>query len=486
MKGKAGYGARRREGHRLILALGIILLLMIGLTMAIQPIITVTRPQPRISVPGIKPAEELVIERDWGPLAPVVKAFSNLGKALSGEVESVGLEAEIGYTSTSGESFIFTQKFSGVQAGFIGMSGIYVKPKLGDYRALKLYDHQRGLEGEVWVRPILRVKTYQGIPEEYSFNVKVKVSVDGEVIHEKALERAGKGVPPEKIEFEKLSVPGKVFHLMALGEKELARKILAGERPTGGFQIPNQPPKTREREICFYADYQGMVRFEGDDEPVVKELKDALLGCFSFQFKETGDFEMIVERNITVAPLAEVMVASESGMAGMTPVIETRTITVKVPYTTRVTETKTVYQPGQTITYTTTYTVTEPGTTYTVTETVVEPGTTYTITQTITSTITQPTTQTITQTITEYTTQTLTKTETKWKTTVITSVITKEVVVREEYPVYIPVTRTVTVTKYVEKYGGGGYGGGYYGGRYLLMSPVILYYPYSEFIFIND
>jgi len=476
MKGKAGYGVRRREGHRLILALGIILLLMIGLTMAIQPIITVTRPQPRISVPGIKPAEELVIERDWGPLAPVVKAFSNLGKALSGEVESVGLEAEIGYTSTSGESFIFTQKFSGVQAGFIGMSGIYVKPKLGDYRALKLYDHQRGLEGEVWVRPILRVKTYQGIPEEYSFNVKVKVSVDGEVIHEKALERAGKGVPPEKIEFEKLSVPGKVFHLMALGEKELARKILAGERPTGGFQIPSQPPKTREREICFYADYQGMVKFEGDDEPVVRELKDAKLGCFSFEFKETGDFEMIVEKDITVAPLAEVMVASESGMAGMRPVVETRTITVTVPYTTKVTETELIILPGQTITYTTTYAVTEP-------------GTTYTKTQTVTSIVTQPTTQTITQTTTRYKTQTLTKVETRWEvtTTTVKTTIKETVKVPEPYPVVTTVTRTVTVTKYVEKYGGGGgggYGGGYYAGRYLLMSPVIIYYPYSQFVFI--
>ena len=452
MKRKAGYRLRRSEGRRFILAIVVILLLMTGLIMFTQPTITVTAPQSRPNIPGLKTAEELQLERDWGPLAPIIKSFSDLGKALTGETESVGLEAEIGYTSTTGESVVFMQKFSGV--GFLGMSGIYVKPKLGDYKALKLYDAERGLEGQVWVKPAIRVKAYQGIPEEYAFNVKVKVKVDGETIHEKIFTKSGEGAPPSRIEFEKLAVPGKVFHLMALGEKELARKILRGEKPTGGFQIPNEPPKSMEREICFYADYQGIVKFEGDEEPTIKELKDVKLGCFSFEFKQSGDFEMIVEKNVTVAPLAEVMVSSESGMEGMTPIVETKTVTVTIPYTNYVTRITATYQPGQTITYTTTRTITQPGTTYT---------TTYAIT----SIITKPITTTIIQNITKYKTYTLTKVKTKWKTTTVTTTVVK--------PEYIPVTTTVTVTKYAKEYiyvrGG-------------LSGVILIYHPYSEFIFV--
>ena len=393
MKGKAGYRLRRSEGQKLILAIVAVLLLMIGVTMVSQPSITVTTGLSRPNIPGIKTAEELQLERDWGPLAPVIKTFSDLGKALTGETESVGLEAELGYTSTTGESVVFMQKLSGVQVGFIGMSGIYVKPKLGDYKALKLYDHERGLEGQVWVKPAIRVKAYQGIPEEYAFNVKVKVKVDGETIHEKAFSKSGKGAPPSKIEFEKLAVPGKVFDLLLLGEKELARKILRGERPTGGFQIPNEAPKTMKREICFYADYQGVVKFEGDEEPIVKELKDVKLGCFSFEFKETGDFEMIVEKNVTVAPLAEVM--ASSGMEGLTPETTTTTITVTIPYTS--------------------YTTVIQGTT---------------------------------STITQYQTYTLTKVKTRWKTTTVTTTV--------KVPEPYPVTTTVTKYVYVGGGGGGG------------------------------
>ena len=380
---------RRSEGNRLILALIALFLVMAGIAAAFQTPIIVSAPG-RVNIP-LKSAEDLQLERKWGPLAPVIKTFSDLGKTLTGETESVGLEAELGYTSTTGESVVYVQKFSGVQVGFIGMSGIYVKPKLGDYKALKLYDHERGLEGEVWVKPALRVKAYQGIPEEYAFNVKVKVNVDGEVIHEKTFSKTGSGAPPTKIEFEKLAVPGKVFHLLALGEKELARKILRGEKPTGGFQIPNEQPKTMERSICFYADYQGIMKFEGDEEPIIKELKNIKLGCFNFEFKETGDFEMIVEKNVTVAPLAEVM--ATSGMEGMTPIVETTTVTVTMPYTS--------------------YTTVIQGTT---------------------------------STITEYQTRTLTKIQTKWKTKTVTTTIVK--------PEYVPVT--TTVTKYVYVSGGGG------------------------------
>ena len=160
---------RKSEGNRLILALIALFLVMAGIAAAFQTPIIVSAPG-RVNIP-LKSAEDLQLEKKYGPLAPIVKTFSDLGKALTGETESVGLEAELGYTSTTGESVVFMQKLSGVQVGFIGMSGIYVKPKLGDYRALKLYDHERGLEGQVWVKPILKVKAYQGIPEEYAFNV---------------------------------------------------------------------------------------------------------------------------------------------------------------------------------------------------------------------------------------------------------------------------------------------------------------------------
>ena len=406
---------RRSEGNRLILALIALFLIMAGIAAAFQKPIRISMPE-QLGVP-LKSAEDLQLERDWGPLAPVIKTFSDLGEMLSGGTESVGLEAELGYTSTTGESVVFKQKFSGV--GFVGMSGICVKPSLGDYKALKLYDQSKNLEGQVWVKPAVRVKAYQGIPENYAFNVKLKISVDGEVVHAVNMSRAGKGAPPSKIDFDKVAVPGKVFHLLLIGEKQLAKKILRGETPPfGEYLVPNKTPGPGEKQICFYADYQGMMKFEGDEEPIVKELKNIKLGCFSFEFRETGDFEMIVEKNVTVAPLAEVM--ASSGMEGMTPVVETTTITVTMPYTS----------------YVTTYLTTVQGQV-----------------------------STITQTITQYQTRTLTKTRTKWKTTTVTKIQT----IPKPYPVTVTTTKTqkvpepyaVTVTKTITKYVEGGGGGGF-------------------------
>lgn len=410
---------RRSEGNKLILALIALFLIMAGFA-AVQTPITISMPE-QLGVP-LKSAEDLQLERNWGPLAPVIKTFSDLGEMLSGGTESVGLEAELGYTSTSGESVVFKQRFSGV--GFVGMSGIYVKPSLGDYKALKLYDQLKNLEGQVWVKPAVRVKAYQGIPENYAFNVKLKISVDGEVVHAVNMSRAGKGAPPSKIDFDKVSVPGKVFHLLLIGEKQLAKKILRGETPPfGEYFVPNRTPGPGEKQICFYADYQGIVKFEGEGEPIIKELKNIKLGCFSFEFKETGDFEMIVEKNVTVAPLAEVMATSESGMEGMTPIVETTTVTVTMPYTSYVTTYLTTAAGGQTTT--------------------------------------------ITQTITEYQTRILTKVKTKWLTTTTT------VKVPEPYAV----TVTKTVTKYVTGLPEEPYK--YYSGV------IILTWPYSEFVFIR-
>ena len=70
-----------------------------------------------------------------------------------------------------------------------------------------------------------------------------------------------------------------------------------------------------------------------------------------------------------------------------------------------------------------------------------------------------------TSTITQYQTYTMTKTRTKWKTTTTT--------VKEGYPVYITVTTTKTKYVFIEDQM---YAHGY--------SAVILYWPYSEFVFI--
>ena len=188
-----------------------------------------------------------------------------------------------------------------------------------------------------------------------------------------------------------------------MGEKQIAQKLIRRELEVipGGIQVSGKP-KFNASKICFYADYQGIVKFKEEAEPVIKELKDVKLGCFEFNFRETGDFEMIVEKNVTVAPLAEVMGFAESGMQGMTPTVETVTVTISVPYTT----------------YLTTYMTTGAG------------GTVSTVTQVVTS----------------YQYYTITQVKTKWKTT------TKIVKVPEYRPY------TVTVTKYVYVGEGGGEG----------------------------
>ncbi len=76
--------------------------------------------QPQSNEP--KPIWQQIVE-------PVLKVFGISSEPSSGE-EPVGLTVEYGYTSTSGESVVFSQKvLSGV--GLIGMEGIWVKPNLG-------------------------------------------------------------------------------------------------------------------------------------------------------------------------------------------------------------------------------------------------------------------------------------------------------------------------------------------------------------------
>ncbi|MEM4497625.1 MAG: hypothetical protein QW692_02225 [Nitrososphaerota archaeon] len=358
--------ARARKSGEKTLLIGIILIimLMLGFAAALQPSFKITVPSAPSGAPvTLTPSEDIELERKYGPLAPVVKSLKSIGDALLGARESgVGLEAELGYTSTTGQTISFLQSFSGV--GMIGMSGVFVKPSLGDYRALKLYDAEKESEGEVWVKPSVRIKAYEGVVEEWAVTVNIKIAADGEVIDSKTLSKNGKGAPPAKIELDKAAARGKALYALLLGNKETARKLMKGEPA----QLPKaQPQAPGSREICFYADYQGMVKFAEEDEPSVKEVKNMKLGCFNFEFKQTGAFEMIVDRNVTVAPLAEVFLTGESGMQGYTPVLETVTAVV-----------------------------TKEGTIYTVTNVVTKWQT-----KTVTTTVTQISEKTVTVTVTK-------------------------------------------------------------------------------------
>ena len=310
MPSKKVIGARRSGQNKWMIILMVSFLFMAIIAGMAGSIGSVKISLPSQNIP-LKSAEDIAIEQQYGPLAPIVKSFQSLMDTLTGNTgDEVGLEVEAGITSTSGESIVYSEKLmSGV--GFLGMSGIYVKPTLGNYKALKLYDAEKGVDGEIWVKPIIRIRVFNGTPEEWSFHLKTKITAGQDIIDTIEQHKSGKGIPPKKIEFEKISVRGSTLH-----------KILLGS--------------TEPKKICFYTDYQGIIKFEGDPEPVVKELQNIKLACFDFQFKQTGDFELIAEQNVTVAPLAEVM-AGGSGMEGMTQAVETTTITVTVPYTTYVT-----------------------------------------------------------------------------------------------------------------------------------------------------
>jgi len=60
MRGKAGYRLRRSEGQRLIIAIVVILLLMIGFTVISQPSITMTAPLSRPTIPDFRSKEDTV------------------------------------------------------------------------------------------------------------------------------------------------------------------------------------------------------------------------------------------------------------------------------------------------------------------------------------------------------------------------------------------------------------------------------------------
>jgi len=77
--------------------------------------------------------------------------------------------------------------------GLLAHSEIFMKPSLRKYRALKLYDAQRDVEGEIWVKLVIRI--FNGTPEEWSFHLEIKVVADQDIIDVKASDKSGKGIP---------------------------------------------------------------------------------------------------------------------------------------------------------------------------------------------------------------------------------------------------------------------------------------------------
>jgi len=366
---------------------------------------------------------------------PIAQALGFSTPAPPPGSETVGLDAEFGITSSSGQSLIFTKNvLSGVYVGQVGMAGVYIKPSLGTARAMKLYDEANPqAEGEIWVAPIIKVRVFNGTPEGYSFKTTVKLVVDGQVIDSQMLEQKGAGSPPQSIKMGKVSVKGRDLHQILKTPKgkpiTVGKGALKKAAYLSGLQpVQQAPPVVETRQVCFYVDYEGVVIFRdpvtGEESPAYRKLENANLGCFDFAIAETGDFEMRIERNVTVAPIAEVMTGGEVGMG----TIQTQTVT---------------------------HTITVPVSTYTT----VIGGATKTITQYKTIVVTSITTQVVTTTIT-------------------TTVVKKE---------HETIVVTTTVTKTIVVSAGGG--GGYYGGggpRYLMTSGVILIKsPYDAFIFIG-
>jgi hypothetical protein len=326
----------------------------------------------------------------------ILESLSNLFKPIAESLglstiptpgsETVGLDAEFGITSSSGESLIFTKNvLSGVYIGEVGMAGVYIKPGLGRKPALKLYDESRPeYEGEIWVSPILKVRVFNGTPKGYTFKTTVKVSVDGQVVDSKTLERSGVGSPAMEIKMDKVTIKGKDIHQILKTPKGKPVSVGKGILKEASLL---QTPIVEGRQICFYVDYEGIVIFEDpvtrEESPVYRKLENANLGCFDFAIAETGDFEMRVDKNITVAPIAEVLTSGQVGVQG----VETKTVvqTIAVPvgaYTT------TIGGQVQTVTSYRTITVTDTVIRYTTIITTVtkverEPGQTVTITKTV-------------------------------------------------------------------------------------------------------
>jgi len=387
--------ARRRQNLRITAVVFMMVVIVIIGFMVIgnqmrqpqQQIVRYTYPLPPSNQPQTEQKQQGGILESLSNMFKPIAESLGLSTAPAPGSETVGLDAEFGITSSSGESLIFTKNIlSDVYVGEVGFAGVYIKPGLGGKPALKLYDESRPeYEGEIWVSPILKVRVFNGTPKGYTFKTTVKVSVDGQVVDSKTLERSGVGSPAMEIKMEKVSIKGRDIHQILKTPK--GKPISVGKGILKEASLL-QTPVVEGRQICFYVDYEGVVIFEDpvthEESPVYRKLSNANLGCFDFAIAETGDFEMRVDKNVTVAPIAEVLTSGQVGVQGMETKTMVQTITVPVgAYTT------TVGGQVQTVTSYRTMTITNTVTQYipittTITEVRELPGRTVTVTTTVT------------------------------------------------------------------------------------------------------
>ena len=295
-----------------------------------------------------------------GQVAQAVKAVGDaLGNALqlSTVGGDVGIGAVIGYTSTSGESQVFTEwRYSGVLFSGVGvldpMAGIHVRPDNPKYKALKLYDPDTGAEGDIWFQPILAVKVYNGTPVSHNFTVATKAVIQcdngyTQIISYSRQGRSGIGAP-DKIQFDKHSVKGSAIH-----------GHLTSAMARGGAMGKN----AATCKLFLMVDYDGQILFQGDEEPVRKSLSNVVLGVFEVRrVVPSGDFEFQLSSNATVRPIAEVMVGGQGGVSQPITFTETR-IQISTQSGTTITQTQTIVRT-QTIQIITTQTVVKTETKY--------------------------------------------------------------------------------------------------------------------------
>jgi hypothetical protein len=313
-------GRGRRQGLNILTVASLFILLLI---LAVGVFVGPAPPPPQ--GPG-QPRRGGIY--DVPVLGQLVEGVQAIGEALGNALQLsttqpggdlVGIGAIVGYTSTTGESQVFTRwASSGVlmsgAAAVVPMGGISVRPDNPSYRALRLYDEATGAEGEVWFQPIVAARVLDGTPVSHRLTVATKtvlVCDNGaqEVLSYNREVREGAGGPPAQTQFSRHSVRGGAVYGKLVSA--LAR---------GGQTCRMQ----------MMADYDAEVLFEGDDAPVRKTLSNVVLATFELRRAvPAGDFELRVVSNATVRPLAEVMVGGTGGVSGATRTVtftETRVV----------------------------------------------------------------------------------------------------------------------------------------------------------------
>ncbi|MEM3447261.1 MAG: hypothetical protein QXP38_00045 [Nitrososphaerota archaeon] len=344
-----------RKGEKQLLTMSALTAVILLLLVFVFPGVVVTTQPSSPESPLRQLQENPVIQALGEPYRAISEALSSsLQQASIIPSSQVGLGAVIGYTSATGESVQYqtSQPFSMSGVAFV-YAGIHMKPDKPEYKALKLYDEDTGAEGEIWYKPFVSIVTVNGTVENYDIKVETRTMLkcdDGtvEILQYNSESRGGVGKPPARIDFEKASTKG----------SHIYNKL--------------RPALNRGATSCYLqlvADYEGVVKFAEDEEPVRKTLTNVVLGTFELRkITPKGDFEFMVSSNATVRPLAEVMVGGEAGMGELRTVTYTETryaISTVGTQTVTKTEVKTKTQTVNIVTTVTkTVTVTRAGEEY--------------------------------------------------------------------------------------------------------------------------